>query len=230
MAGSGKTTLVQALAAHLGATDTPAYLLNVDPAVADLPYEPNIDIRDTVDYAAVMGDYQLGPNGAILTALNLFATRFDQVLDLLTARADDVDYVLVDTPGQIETFTWSASGAIISEALAAALPTVVLFVVDTARAASPLTFVSNMLYACSVLYKTRLPLVVVWNKVDVAPAGRAQAWMGDYEGLSDAIGDDPTFAGGLARSMALTLEVFYEAIRSVGVSALTGEGDRKSVV
>ncbi|KAK1866133.1 hypothetical protein I4F81_008653 [Pyropia yezoensis] len=224
MAGSGKTTLLQALAAHLGATDTPAYLINVDPAVADLPYEPNIDIRDTVDYGAVMEDYQLGPNGAILTALNLFATRFDQVLDLVTARAPDVDYVLVDTPGQIETFTWSASGAIISEALAAALPTVVLFVVDTQRASSPMTFVSNMLYACSVLYKTRLPLVVVWNKVDVAPAGCAQGWMGDYDGLSDAIGDDPSFAGGLARSMALTLEVFYEAIRSVGVSALTGEG------
>ena len=81
-----------------------------------------------------------------------------------------------------------------------------------------------MLYACSVLYKTRLPLVVVWNKVDVAPCGRAQGWMGDYEGLSDAIGDEPSFSGGLARSMALTLEVFYEAIRSVGVSALTGEG------
>jgi hypothetical protein len=27
--------------------------------------------------------YSLGPNGAILTSLNLFATRFDQVLDIL---------------------------------------------------------------------------------------------------------------------------------------------------
>ncbi len=42
-------------------------------------YEANIDIRDTVNYKQVMKDYQLGPNGAILTSLNLFATNFHQV-------------------------------------------------------------------------------------------------------------------------------------------------------
>jgi hypothetical protein len=30
----------------------------------------------------VMRQYQLGPNGAIMTSLNLFATRFDQVGEL----------------------------------------------------------------------------------------------------------------------------------------------------
>lgn len=32
-----------------------------------------------VNYKNVMKQYNLGPNGGILTALNLFATRFDQV-------------------------------------------------------------------------------------------------------------------------------------------------------
>jgi hypothetical protein len=32
-----------------------------------------------VNYKNVMKQYSLGPNGAILTSLNLFATRFDQV-------------------------------------------------------------------------------------------------------------------------------------------------------
>jgi hypothetical protein len=35
--------------------------------------------------------YNLGPNGAILTALNLFTTKFDQVLDLVEKRADTVE-------------------------------------------------------------------------------------------------------------------------------------------
>ena len=39
----------------------------------------NIDIRDTVKYKDVMREYGLGPNGAIMTALNLFTTQFDQV-------------------------------------------------------------------------------------------------------------------------------------------------------
>ncbi len=57
-------------------------------------------------------------------------------------------YVLLDTPGQIEVFTWSASGSIIAEALAATFPTVLVYVMDTPRCASPQTFMSNMLYAC----------------------------------------------------------------------------------
>ena len=36
---------------------------------------------------------------------------------------------MVDTPGQIEIFTWSASGAIITESFASTFPTCVLFVV-----------------------------------------------------------------------------------------------------
>ena len=32
-----------------------------------------------VNYKNVMKQYSLGPNGGILTSLNLFATRFDQV-------------------------------------------------------------------------------------------------------------------------------------------------------
>src|SRR6267154_1048260 len=39
--------------------------------------------------------YNLGPNGGILTALNLFTTKFDQVLELVEKRAETVEYVLV---------------------------------------------------------------------------------------------------------------------------------------
>jgi len=87
---------------------------------------------------------------------------------VIERRADQLDYVLVDTPGQIEIFTWSASGAIITEAFASTFPTVVAYVVDTPRSEDPTTFMSNMLYACSILYKTRLPLILTFNKVDVA--------------------------------------------------------------
>ena len=48
MAGSGKTTLMHQLASHLHSDDIPSYVLNLDPAVLKLPYEPNVDIRDTV--------------------------------------------------------------------------------------------------------------------------------------------------------------------------------------
>ena len=73
--------------------------------------------------------------------------------------------MLFDTPGQIEVFTWSASGTIITESLASSFPTVVAYIMDTARCVNPVTFMSNMLYACSIMYKTKLPFIVVLNKV-----------------------------------------------------------------
>eukprot|EP01117_Protostelium_nocturnum_P012023 TRINITY_DN4400_c0_g1_i2.p1 TRINITY_DN4400_c0_g1~~TRINITY_DN4400_c0_g1_i2.p1 ORF type:complete len:182 (+),score=46.61 TRINITY_DN4400_c0_g1_i2:85-630(+) len=148
MAGSGKTTLMQSLTEHLQEKEDPFYVLNLDPAVRHVPYSLNIDIRDTVKYKEVMKQYNLGPNGAIVTSLNLFATKFDQVLGLLDKRAPSLDYILMDTPGQIEIFTWSASGSIITESVASTYPTVLVYVIDTPRTTSPSTFMSNMLYAC----------------------------------------------------------------------------------
>jgi GTPase SAR1 family protein len=171
MAGSGKTTLMHRLAVHAAERkkEHRQYVINLDPAVKNVPYGAHIDIRDTVDYKQVMKEYGLGPNGAIMTSLNLFATRFDQVVDLIQKRAPEleyalslfikialihliyfiiVSYVIVDTPGQIEAFTWSASGAIITESFATCFPTVVVYVIDTPRTTSPNTFMSNMLYAC----------------------------------------------------------------------------------
>ena len=58
----------------------------------------NIDIRDSVKYKAVMKEYSLGPNGAILTCLNIFAAQFDQVIKLIEQK-EDLDYVVIDTPG-----------------------------------------------------------------------------------------------------------------------------------
>ena len=57
-----------------------------------------------------MKQFNLGPNGGIITSLNLFSTRFDQIMNLLEKREKDHKYVILDTPGQIEVFTWSASG------------------------------------------------------------------------------------------------------------------------
>lgn len=131
-------------------------------------------------------------------------------------------YVVLDTPGQIEIFTWSASGAIITDAVASSLPTVVAYIIDTPRTTAPATFMSNMLYACSILYKTKLPFILVFNKTDVQPHDFALEWMSDFEefqaalatheGARDAEGE-PTYMNSLMNSMSLVLDEFYKNLK-----------------
>jgi GPN-loop GTPase len=222
------------------------YVLNLDPAVLNVPFQPNIDIRDSINYKEVMKQYNLGPNGGILTSLNLFATKIDQIITLLEKRANPTPdskvpapkHFLVDTPGQIEVFVWSASGSILLESLASSFPTVIAYIIDTPRTSSTSTFMSNMLYACSILYKTKLPMILVFNKTDVQDADFAKEWMTDFDRFQEALNEEQNkgvfggdgFGGGsgymasLLNSMSLMLEEFYSHLNMVAVSSMTGEG------
>ncbi|TKX25280.1 GTPase-like protein 2 [Elsinoe australis] len=247
MAGSGKTTFMQRINSHLHSKKAPPYVLNLDPAVHSTPFESNIDIRDSVNYKEVMKQYNLGPNGGILTSLNLFATKIDQVLSILEKRClpsaqpqgttqTTPKHILLDTPGQIEVFVWSASGSILLSALASSFPTVLAYVIDTPRTTSSTsTFMSNMLYAISILYKTRLPMILVFNKTDVKSPDEAIEWMRDFESFQAALRAEEEaeqdggaggsgYMGSLLNSMSLVLEEFYNNLSVVGVSSMTGDG------
>ena len=228
------------------------YVINLDPAVHNVPFDSNIDIRDSINYKEVMREYNLGPNGGILTSLNIFTTKIDQVMNILEKRttqdpdapkAKTIRNIIVDTPGQIEVFVWSASGSILLDSLASTFPTVIAYIIDTPRTSSTSTFMSNMLYACSILYKTKLPMILVFNKTDVKDASFAKEWMTDFEAFQAALkqeeeigsfggaeGGNGGLAGGsgymssLLNSMSLMLEEFYRHLSVVGVSSMTGKG------
>jgi len=132
----------------------------------------------------------------------------------------DTRYIIVDTPGQMEVFLWSASGQILLDTLASSYPTVLAYIIDTPRSSSPATFMSNMLYACSVLYKTSLPIVLVCNKTDVKDASFVKDWMTDFEKFQEAVSAERSadgeegmgFMGSLMGSMGLVLEEFYHTL------------------
>ncbi|KAM0286417.1 hypothetical protein ACHAQH_000843 [Verticillium albo-atrum] len=244
MAGSGKTTFMRRVNSYLHGKKMPPYVINLDPAVINVPFESNIDIRDSVNYEEVMKQYNLGPNGGILTSLNLFATKVDQIVNLLEKRTtpdpanpdrEPIKNILVDTPGQIEVFVWSASGTILLESLASSFPTIIAYIIDTPRTASTSTFMSNMLYACSILYKTKLPMILVFNKTDVKDASFAKEWMTDFEAFQAALQEDEAgeegvggggsgYMGSLLNSMSLVLEEFYSHLSFVPVSSKLGTG------
>lgn len=74
----------------------------------------------------------------------------------------------------------------------------------------------------SILYKTKLPFILVFNKIDVQPHDFALEWMQDFEafqaalashsGTRDAEGE-PTYMNSLMNSMSLVLDEFYKNLK-----------------
>lgn len=84
---------------------------------------------------------------------------------------------------------------------------------------------SNMLYACSILYKTKLPFIIVFNKTDVQPHEFALEWMTDFEKYQEALNDksrdehgEGSYVNSLMSSMNLVLEEFYNNLRVSWIS------------
>ena len=223
MAGSGKTTFVEKLEEAIANKDKESYIINLDPAVMDTLYEPNLDIRDTVKYKEVMTSNNLGPNGAILTCLNLFSTNIDKVISILEPKKD-LDFIVIDTPGQLEVFSWSASGKLISDSFSLLYPSILIYIIDMPRCNNPNTFSSNMLYALSIMYKMKLPLLIAFNKSDLAKDSKVIEWMNDYESLQIELKKKDDYMSTFSSSLSLLLNEFYKTIKFVKVSSKTGEG------
>ena len=56
-----------------------------------------------------------------------------------------------------------------------------VYVIDTVRVKDPNAFMSNMLYSLSVLFRSKLPVVLAFNKTDLQSADFAKTWLSDFE-------------------------------------------------
>ena len=83
---------------------------------------------------------------------------------------------------------------------------------------------SNMMYALSILYKSKTPLLVLFNKVDVIDCSFAQEWMTDFQAFDDALSKQDNYLSTLSRSMSLVLDEFYNQVPHIGVSSTIGKG------
>ena len=114
-AGSGKSLLSSKLHEYYTKNGAFAAVLNLDPGVENLAYTCDVDVRDYVDYVSIMQQYDLGPNGAMVMANDLIASKIDEIQN--DVNKVNPDYLIVDTPGQIELFAYRSSGRFIIENL-----------------------------------------------------------------------------------------------------------------
>ena len=125
-----------------------------------------MDIRNSVDMQQIMTDYSLGPERRAdireRPHSEQAALRYQEEIDSTTA-----DFVVVDTPGQIELFAFRESGPFIAKGLQADSK-VLLFLMDSLVASSPTNFLSLALLSTSVQLRMELPHIQVLSKTDLA--------------------------------------------------------------
>jgi len=167
-AGSGKSYLTSALKGWYVGRGEDAIAVNLDPGVVTLPYEPDVDVRQMIDLQGIMEEYSLGPNGALILAADMVATRLAEVQDEIDSQ--NAEYVIVDTPGQTELFAFRESGEYIVRQ-SRADSKVLLFLLDPLLASTPVNFLSLALLSASVGLRMSVPRISVLTKRDIAGEG-----------------------------------------------------------
>lgn len=163
-AGAGKSYMTGALYDWMNHMELDVITLNLDPAVVRLPYGPSIDVREFVSYNDIVDKYNLGPNGGIIAAMDQVALSFDDVLDEVNEYG--AEYVLVDLPGQMETFAFRSSGPVIMNALAENNTIGGLFLIDPILCNTASSFVSILMFGVSIKYRLQTGFRYIISKGD----------------------------------------------------------------
>ena len=223
-AGSGKTLLASKLHEYYTKNGAFAAILNLDPGVDNLPYACDVDVRDYVDYVSVMQQYELGPNGAMIMANDLIASKIDGIQDQIDRV--NPDYLIVDTPGQIELFAYRSSGRFVVENLSAE-EKASIFIFDGALITTPVNFVSIALLATSIRLRLNLPAINVLTKTDLIGDNLKNilGWSTNMRALENAIAreaDGDTFSLTTNILRGLNLVGFAQGL--IPISNVTGDG------
>jgi GTPase SAR1 family protein len=163
-AGSGKSLLTSKLLQWYLDRKSFPISINLDPGAINLPYEPDVDVRDYIDINTLMETYDLGPNGSLVMASDMIATRLDEIQDEVNNL--NPDYILIDTPGQIELFAFRASGPYFVSNLQSDNK-VNFFIYDGMLVSSPINFVSIALLASSVRLRLKIAQINILTKRDL---------------------------------------------------------------
>ena len=230
-AGSGKTTLTKAIMDYVKTynRDLSVITMNLDPAVRTLPYIPDIDIQDYVTLDEVVQKTGLGPNGAMIEATAQMVNFVEEIKYEIN-QYNNLDLVLIDTPGQMELFSFRDTGPMIANALGfGEAQRGIIFCYDATMCQRPNGLISTLLLAASVQYRfANLPLTNVLTKRDLLSTEKIEMlldWVENEYALMEAA---ETLEKGMLRELTISLgqtfQNFGGIMQMIPLSAKYNEG------
>ena len=186
-AGSGKSTLTYNFQQWMSLRELDAITVNLDPGAENLPYEPDVDIRDWISLKEIMDTYGLGPNGAQIACADMLALNTDDIKKSIEAFKSD--YILMDTPGQLELFVFREAGKYIIKFLN---PTrsIVAYLLDPGLAKTPSGFISQLLLSITTNFRLGQSQVNILSKADMLSDKQLnliEKWANNPEELNNSL-------------------------------------------
>lgn len=165
--GSGKSTYCYGLYQFLSVIGRKLCVINLDPANDNIPYPVALDIRNYIKLEDVMNEFNLGPNGGLLFAMeNLRYELLDEFMDKINKLKQD-NYLIFDCPGQIELFTHDNSLFKIFKRLGELdIRLCIVSLIDSIYLTSPSQYVSVLLISLRSMLQMSLPQINVISKID----------------------------------------------------------------
>ncbi len=223
-AGSGKSSLVGAYSAWLEERELgKVHKVNLDPAAEYIPYKPDFDIRKYVNAREVAVKFGLGPNGALVKSIEMITERISNIVDEIVTV--DKEYILIDTPGQMEVFVFrDMAPKLFSELKRVTNRIVALFVVDASLITDPADYAFLALMSVAIQLRLDVDTVPVLNKVDLAPSSEVMGdVLSDLPLVVEKVRERGTYGEMIGRIMEIVSE-YSKAIYIPRVSAKTMEG------
>ncbi len=210
-AGSGKSTMVHAFHEWMASQGLDTVTLNLDPGAEQLPYAPDIDVRNWIRLREVMEEHGLGPNGAQIVCADLLAVNAREIVD--TTETFRTNYFLIDTPGQMELFTFREASRVVIDAFGRE-DSALVYLNDPALVKTPSGLISSVLLSATAQFRHTLPFINLLSKSDLLSEDeleRVVKWSLDPFALYEALLEDATTPKTL-----LDVE-FIKSMESIGV-------------
>jgi GTPase SAR1 family protein len=224
-AGSGKSSLTNAFMGWMEDQGYNAITVNLDPGIENAPYAPDMDIRDWIKLRTIMQEYGVGPNGAQIIAADMLALNITEMKEIIDSY--DPEYVIFDTPGQMELFVLRQSGKFLIDSFGAGR-SIIGFLYDPVISRTPSGFIALMLQAASVQVRFNVPFIGVLAKSDLLGNEEREKilnWSRNLMELDMAINSErPTMSTQLSIEFLSALKSFGAVQTIVPISSTYGYG------
>nr|AGE95843.1 putative ATP binding protein [Encephalitozoon cuniculi] len=183
-AGSGKSTFCRNIREHGENMGRSYKVINLDPAQISAADDYSIDLRDFITVNDVMEDYDYGPNGGLLLALEELYENIEEL------GLEDLEgsFLVFDCPGQIELFMHSDVMPKIIEHVGRYFKCGVVYVMESQYLVDINKYISGCFCALISMARLDVPCINVISKMDLIKNEDLEVFYTPTEELSMLIG------------------------------------------